>query len=63
MGDRKISQPSIAAVLTSGQDVQDHDLTMASLEDELLGKISEIEKSLAALSTQQIQLVDLKKSI
>ncbi|KAL6281294.1 hypothetical protein ACE6H2_018175 [Prunus campanulata] len=61
MGDRKISQPSTAAVLTSVQDVQDHALTMAS--DKLLGKISEIEKSLAALSTQQIQLVDLKKSI
>ncbi|XP_016651193.1 PREDICTED: uncharacterized protein LOC103338379 isoform X2 [Prunus mume] len=52
-----------AAVLTSVQDVQDHALTMASGEDKLLGKISEIEKSLAALSTQHIQLVDLKKSI
>ncbi|ONI08641.1 hypothetical protein PRUPE_5G190800 [Prunus persica] len=47
----------------SGQDILDRALTMASREDELLGKISEIEKSLAALSTQQIQLVDLKKSI
>ncbi|CAL9031261.1 unnamed protein product [Prunus brigantina] len=52
-----------AAVLTSVQDVQDHALTMASGEDKLLGKISEIEKSLAVLSTQHIQLVDLKKSI
>ncbi|PQM41804.1 hypothetical protein Pyn_09336 [Prunus yedoensis var. nudiflora] len=49
MGDRKISQPSATAVLTLGQDIQDHALTMASREDELLGKISEIEKSLAAL--------------
>ncbi|CAL9031260.1 unnamed protein product [Prunus brigantina] len=52
-----------AAVLTSVQHARDHALTMASSEDKLLGKISEIEKSLAALSTHQIQLVDLKKSI
>ncbi|KAI5336006.1 hypothetical protein L3X38_026140 [Prunus dulcis] len=36
---------------------------MASCEDELVGKIPEIKKSLASLSMQQIQLVDLKKSI
>lgn len=61
MGYRKISQLCAASAdLTSGQD---HALTIASHEDELLGKISEIEKSLAALSTQKIQLVDLKKSI
>ncbi|CAB4279166.1 unnamed protein product [Prunus armeniaca] len=57
MGDQKISQPSAAAELT---DVHGHALTS---KDELLGKISEMEKSLAALSDQQIQLVHLTKSI
>ncbi|KAL6283694.1 hypothetical protein ACE6H2_014623 [Prunus campanulata] len=50
MGDENISQPSAA-------------LTLASHQDDLQGKSSEIEKSLAELSVQQLQLVDLKKSL
>ncbi|PQQ19945.1 uncharacterized protein Pyn_18825 [Prunus yedoensis var. nudiflora] len=43
MGDQKISQPSASAELT---DVEDHALTS---KDGFLGKISEMENSLAAL--------------
>ncbi|KAI5331026.1 hypothetical protein L3X38_021152 [Prunus dulcis] len=50
MGDGNISQPSAA-------------LTLASRRDDLQGNLSEIEKSLAELYSQQLQLVDLKKSL
>lgn len=77
MGNWNISQPfaTTAIELTSGQDIhQDHTLTtMASCQDELLHKLSEMEnslgqlleikKSVTALSTQQTQVVDLKKSM
>ncbi|KAL6280173.1 hypothetical protein ACE6H2_017054 [Prunus campanulata] len=58
MGDQKISQPSASSAELT--DVEDHALTS---KDELLGKISEMENSLAALSNQQIHLVNLTKSI
>lgn len=77
MGNWNISRPSATTTveLTSGQDVhEDHTLTtMASRQDELLhklsemgkslGELSEIKKSITALSTQQTQVVDLTKSM
>ncbi|KAI5330022.1 hypothetical protein L3X38_029419 [Prunus dulcis] len=64
MGDRYISQISAAAAeLALGQG---HTLTMASHQDELLGKILAIEKSLGKISEMEKtlgQLLDWFKSI
>ncbi|CAB4280976.1 unnamed protein product [Prunus armeniaca] len=64
MGDRYISQISAAASeLTLGQG---HTLTMASHQDEVLGKILAIEKSLGKISEMEKtlgQLLDWFKSI